>query len=91
MLLMLLLILLILLILPYLIILVLLRMLLECSSCSSWQDLGQDLETACLPLAWRIVNDSMRTDVCLLYPPFLIALACLHMASVILGKDLRAW
>ena len=55
------------------------------------QDLGQGLEEAILPLAWRIVNDSMRTDVCLLYPPFLIALACLHMASVILGKDLRNW
>jgi len=55
------------------------------------QDLGQGLEEALLPLAWRIVNDSMRTDVCLLYPPFLIALSCLHMASVILGKDLRAW
>ena len=40
------------------------------------QDLGQGLEEAILPLAWRIVNDSMRTDVCLLYPPFLIALAC---------------
>jgi len=55
------------------------------------QDLGQGLEEAILPLAWRIVNDSMRTDVCLLYPPFLIALACLHMASVILGKDLKIW
>jgi len=55
------------------------------------QDLGQGLEEALLPLAWRIVNDSMRTDVCLLFPPFLIALACLHMASVILGKDLKVW
>ena len=51
------------------------------------QDLGQGMEESILPLAWRIVNDSFRTDVCLLYPPFLIALACLHMASVILGKN----
>lgn len=35
-----------------------------------------------LPVAWRIVNDSYRTDVILLYPPFQIALACLHMACV---------
>jgi len=55
------------------------------------QDLGGQLEETLLPLAWRIVNDSMRTDVCLLFPPFQISLACLHMASVILGKDLRLW
>jgi hypothetical protein len=53
---------------------------------SSLQDLGQGLEETLLPLAWRIVNDSFRTDVCLLFPPFQIALACLHMASVILGR-----
>lgn len=55
------------------------------------QDLGPGLEESLLPLAWRIINDSLRTDVVLLYPPFLIALASLHMASVILGKDLRNW
>lgn len=55
------------------------------------QDLGQGLEESVLPLAWRIVNDSLRTDVCLLYPPFQISLACLHMATVILGKDCRNW
>ena len=51
------------------------------------QDLGPGYEETLLPLAWRIVNDSFRSDVSLLFPPFLIALACLHMASVILGKD----
>lgn len=55
------------------------------------QDLGPGYEETLLPLAWRIVNDSFRSDVSLLFPPFLIALACLHMASVILGKDLRNW
>jgi len=55
------------------------------------QDLGQGLEESLLPLAWRIVNDSLRTDACLIYPPFQIALACLHMATVILGKDCRNW
>ncbi|KAL5004951.1 hypothetical protein ScPMuIL_018407 [Solemya velum] len=44
-----------------------------------------------LPLAWRIANDSLRTDVSLLYPPYLIALACLHIACVIDQKDLKQW
>ncbi|KAG0727315.1 Cyclin-C [Chionoecetes opilio] len=37
------------------------------------QDLGGEGEV--LQLAWRIVNDSLRTDVCLLFPPYEIALA----------------
>lgn len=32
------------------------------------QDIGQ--EDQLLTLSWRIVNDSLRTDVCLLYPPY---------------------
>lgn len=44
-----------------------------------------------LPLAWRIVNDSLRTDVSLLYPPYLIALSALHIACVIQQKDLKQW
>lgn len=53
------------------------------------QDLG--VEDSVLPVAWRIVSDSLRTDVSLLFPPYLIALSCLHMACVILNKDCRAW
>lgn len=35
------------------------------------QDIGhEDL----LSLAWRLINDSLRTDVCLLYPPYQIAI-----------------
>lgn len=49
------------------------------------------VEESVLPVAWRIVNDSLRTDVSLLYPPHQIALSCLHMACVILGKDSRQW
>ncbi|XP_076435370.1 cyclin-C-like isoform X2 [Babylonia areolata] len=48
-------------------------------------------ESELLPLAWRIVNDSLRTDIPLLYPPYLIALACLHMACVIKQKDIKQW
>ncbi|CAG0897775.1 unnamed protein product [Cyprideis torosa] len=47
-----------------------------------------------LSLAWSVVNDSLRTDVCLLYPPFLIAIAALHMACVMLqdrGMHHKEW
>jgi cyclin C len=30
---------------------------------------------------WRIINDSLKTDVALLYPPYEIALACLLLAA----------
>ena len=36
------------------------------------QDVGPDDQL--LTLAWRVVNDSLRTDVCLLYPPYQIAI-----------------
>lgn len=36
------------------------------------QDLGY--EEQLLPTAWRMVNDSLRTDCCLMYPPYQIAL-----------------
>lgn len=36
------------------------------------QDIGH--EDQLLSLAWRLVNDSLRTDVCLLYPPYQIAI-----------------
>ncbi|XP_013107606.1 cyclin-C [Stomoxys calcitrans] len=54
------------------------------------QDMGQ--EDQLLTLSWRIVNDSLRTDVCLLYPPYQIAIACLQIACVILQKDsMKQW
>lgn len=46
-------------------------------------NLGENL----LPLAWRIVNDTYRTDLGLLYAPFQIALACLHMACVMQNQE----
>ena len=46
-----------------------------------------NLGDSILPTAWYIVNDSLRTDVVLLYAPFQIALACLHMACVIEKKE----
>jgi len=53
------------------------------------QDMG--VEKTVLPIAWRIVNDSLRTDVSLMYPPYQIALSCIHMACVILNKDCKQW
>lgn len=53
------------------------------------QDIGH--EDQLLALAWRVVNDSLRTDVCLLYPPYQIAIGCLQIACVILQKDLKSW
>lgn len=42
------------------------------------QDTGH--EEQLLPLTWRIINDSLRTDVSLLYPPYMIAIGCLQLA-----------
>eukprot|EP00039_Didymoeca_costata_P010564 m.142579 g.142579 ORF g.142579 m.142579 type:complete len:274 (+) comp14880_c0_seq2:136-957(+) len=42
-------------------------------------------------LAWRIVNDSLRSDLCFLYPPYLIAIGCLHFASIVKNQDLSVW
>ncbi|ODM88033.1 Cyclin-C [Orchesella cincta] len=53
------------------------------------QDMGY--EEQLLPTAWRMVNDSLRTDTCLLYPPYQIALACLMMACVVMQKDTKSW
>ncbi|KAK2726163.1 cyclin-C-like [Artemia franciscana] len=52
-------------------------------------DLSLDDQT--LGLAWKIVNDSLRTDVSLLFPPYQIALACLQIACVIHQKDVKNW
>ena len=48
-------------------------------------------DSALLHVAWRIANDTLRTDVGLLYAPSLIALACLHMACVMQKKDAKQW
>jgi len=53
------------------------------------QDLGSDSEV--LQLAWMITNDSLRTDVCLMYPPYQIALACLQLSCVVHQKDCKQW
>jgi len=49
------------------------------------------VEKTLLPMAWNIVNDSLRSTACLTSPPYMIALTALHMASAILGQDLAQW
>eukprot|EP00742_Colponemidia_sp_Colp-10_P010572 GILJ01011621.1.p1 GENE.GILJ01011621.1~~GILJ01011621.1.p1 ORF type:complete len:260 (+),score=19.43 GILJ01011621.1:67-846(+) len=45
----------------------------------------------CLQTAWNLVNDSYCTDVSFLYPPYLIAIACIYMSSVFLEKNVSQW
>ncbi|XP_065200079.1 cyclin-C-like [Planococcus citri] len=53
-------------------------------------DCGHDDQL--LSLAWRLINDSLRTDVSLLYPPYQIAIGCLQIACVVLQKEgLKTW
>src|SRR5262249_53547499 len=37
--------------------------------------------------AWRLCSECVRSDICLLYPPFMIALACLHTACALVCRD----
>lgn len=53
------------------------------------QDISSD--ESLVSVAWRLVNDSLRTDVSLMYPPYMIAIACLHMACVVLNRDNHSW
>lgn len=42
-------------------------------------------------ITWSLVNDLYRTDLILMYPPFMIALACIFVASAFQEKDTLAW
>ncbi|CAH8591502.1 unnamed protein product [Dicrocoelium dendriticum] len=46
-----------------------------------------ELADLLLERAWWIINDSFRTDVCLHYPPYIIALGCLQTAFVLLANN----
>ena len=47
--------------------------------------------TDLLATAWPILNDSFRSDACLLYPPYLIAVACIFMAGTLQDRDMSDW
>ncbi|KAJ4969432.1 hypothetical protein NE237_016133 [Protea cynaroides] len=42
-------------------------------------------------LSWGFVNDTYKMDLILIYPPYMIALACLYISSVLKDKDSTAW
>eukprot|EP00898_Chlorokybus_atmophyticus_P003219 jgi/Chlat1/3899/Chrsp26S04018 len=44
-----------------------------------------------LRTAWAHVNDSYKTDLLLVHPPYMVALACMYLASVSRDIDIRAW
>ncbi|KAL7116225.1 hypothetical protein ABFS83_04G223600 [Erythranthe nasuta] len=52
------------------------------------QDAGMNDATQ---LTWGLVNDTYKMDLILTYPPHLIALACLYIASVQKDKENTAW
>lgn len=47
--------------------------------------------TELLATAWPILNDSYQTDAILLYPPYLIAIACICMAGTVEDIDMMQW
>ncbi|ORX89158.1 cyclin C [Basidiobolus meristosporus CBS 931.73] len=54
------------------------------------------LGRSCLQTAWFIVNDSYRTNLCLLYPPHMIALAAIYLMCSLYPehvekRDMRQW
>jgi len=50
-----------------------------------------DVDKETLQTAWDVLNDSYQTDVILVYPPHLIALAALYFAAVYLQRDVKTW
>jgi len=64
------------------------RPLLQYIADASTEDKSEDANQI-LSLAWKVINDSLRTDVPLLFPPYQIALAALHIAIVFKGKESR--
>ncbi|KZT13223.1 cyclin-like protein [Laetiporus sulphureus 93-53] len=42
-----------------------------------------ELQEGALQMAWFIINDTYRSELCLLYPPHLIAIAAIHLALVL--------
>lgn len=45
----------------------------------------------CMQMAWNLVNDSFFTDIPLLYPPFMVAIAALVMSCVVQGRTADTW
>ncbi|KAJ7563754.1 hypothetical protein O6H91_03G124800 [Diphasiastrum complanatum] len=52
-----------------------------------YRPLVQYFPTICRAL----VNDSYGTDLILMYPPYVIALACIYIGCILKEKDARTW
>jgi cyclin C len=50
-----------------------------------------DINLDIMDVCWKIVNDSLCTDVCLLYPPYIIALSSIYLAAVYKEKDITPY
>ncbi|KAI0036970.1 cyclin-like protein [Vararia minispora EC-137] len=48
------------------------------------------LEEGALQMAWFIINDTYRSELCLLYPPHLIAIAALYLTLILHPKTRAA-
>nr|CAH8830542.1 unnamed protein product [Trichobilharzia regenti] len=55
--------------------------------CDELRPLMHEYADLLLERAWWLVNDSFRTDVCLHYPPYIIALGCLQLAVLIVSNN----
>ncbi|PKU84674.1 Cyclin-C1-1 [Dendrobium catenatum] len=42
-------------------------------------------------ISWGLVNDTYKMDLILIHPPYMIALACIYIASVLKDKETTAW
>ncbi|CAI5486103.1 unnamed protein product [Closterium sp. Naga37s-1] len=42
-------------------------------------------------MAWSMVNDSFKTDLSLCHPPFILALACIHLVALMRHLPLLPW
>ncbi|XVE72707.1 hypothetical protein DITRI_Ditri11bG0060800 [Diplodiscus trichospermus] len=54
------------------------------------QDAGMN-DVSMTQLSWGLVNDTYKMDLILIHPPYLIALACIYIASVYRDKDITTW
>ena len=57
-------------------------------------DMQQEDDTVadtCMQTAWNMINDSFYTDIPLLYPPFMVAVAAIVMSCITKGRQVEPW
>ncbi|XP_039013755.1 cyclin-C1-1-like [Hibiscus syriacus] len=54
------------------------------------QDAGMN-DTNMTQISWGLLNDTYKMDLILTHPPYLIALACIYIASAYREKDITTW